>query len=299
VLSMISPVLAQLVERINAAHGTRFALGERFASGEQGAYALVEPDGRRCVLKWRPGEEVAPGVAAAATATARLRALGYPAPRYRFLGTAPSLGCAYSVQEALVGAPLGDRLDGAVLDDVLRLNALQRGRAEPASDWPDCLARMTLEGGPGFALIDPMRTHSAETADLLSTLQATARAGAGTPAPTCDVVHFDFQGGNVLVDSDRVTGVVDWEGVRAGDCAFDLAIFFFYQDGRRRGGADPAAQERLWRALAATTPPPLLSLYVAHAIHRQVDWSIRFPRPGLLEWSLRRSREVLRRLAWT
>jgi hypothetical protein len=32
-------MLAQLVDRIDAAHGTRFALGERLASDEQRAYA--------------------------------------------------------------------------------------------------------------------------------------------------------------------------------------------------------------------------------------------------------------------
>jgi hypothetical protein len=34
-------MLAQLVDRIDAAHGTRCALGERFASGEPGAYATT------------------------------------------------------------------------------------------------------------------------------------------------------------------------------------------------------------------------------------------------------------------
>ncbi len=29
-----------------------------------------------------------------------------------------------------------------------------------------------------------------------------------------DIVHFDFHTNNILMEDDRVTGVIDWEGCR-------------------------------------------------------------------------------------
>jgi hypothetical protein len=54
-------VLAELVRRINVRHGTAFQPGDRYPLGEQGAYALVEGEGkasRRFVLKWQAGTDL-------------------------------------------------------------------------------------------------------------------------------------------------------------------------------------------------------------------------------------------------
>jgi aminoglycoside phosphotransferase (APT) family kinase protein len=289
-------VLAELVREINVTHGRRFVLGDRYAGGEQGAHALVEQDDggpRRFVMKWRPGTEVPAALVAAAAAVDDLSTAGYPAPRYCCLGATAALGVVYSVQESLPGTPLGDGLDAATAEQLLALNQLQRGRAaDPAGDWPGLLVRMLHHGGDGFALVEPMRTHSAATSELLTAVQAMATADAF--GPTADVVHFDLHGGNILVDRGRVSGIVDCDGMRAGDCAFDLVTLLFYQDGRSGSPVDPAARDHLWREIQARTTPALRRLYAAHLIHRQVDWAVRFPRPGLLEWSLRRAHEVSR-----
>lgn len=292
-------LVGELVRGINARHGTSFRSGQRYAHGEQGAYALTEGVGaadRRLVLKWQAGTELPAELTAAAVLTERLRIAGYPAPRYRLVGVAADLGLVYSVQEALPGAPLGGRLDAAILDQVLTLNDQQRGLADvTTSDWPRQLAAISRQGGDGFCLLDPMRAHSAVTADLLAVLQHIAAAHVDEPAPGGDVVHFDFQGSNILAEDDRVTGVVDWEGARVGDCAFDLATLFFCADG---WGAwvDPAVAARLWQALRARTTPGLRRLYLAHMIHRQVDWAIRYLGPALVERNLRRADQVLRLL---
>lgn len=294
-----APLGGELARWINAHHGSAFRLGARYLHGEQGAYALAEGEGkasRRFVLKWQAGTALPPEITAAVALTERLRAVGYPAPRYRLVDVATALGVVYTVQEALPGTPLGGRLDDAVLDQLLALNARQRGPAAVlAPAWPRHLATLSLHGGAGFCLLEPMRTHSAATADLLATVQHTA-AHAEEPAPAGDVVHFDFQGSNILVQGDRVSGVVDWESARIGDCAFDLATLFFCADGWEVPVAAGVAA-RLWQALQVHTTPGLRRLYLAHMLHRQVDWALRFLGPALIERNLRRAEQVLRLLA--
>ena len=109
------------------------------------------------------------------------------------------------------------------------------------------------------------------------------------------MVHFDFQGSNILTVGDAVGGVVDWEGCCAGDRAFDLATLWFYAGAGSEAAADQL--ERLWRLLVARTGPRLLGVYLAHLVLRQVDWSIRFHDRAVVARWLARADEVLRRLS--
>jgi len=96
---------------------------------------------------------------------------------------------------------------------VFALNALQEGRANRTDNpWPARVVDAVLSGGPGYCLLDPMRDHSPTTARILSALQAFVAAHANVPAPTDDIVHFDFNPSNILVASGRISGVVDWDG---------------------------------------------------------------------------------------
>jgi hypothetical protein len=292
-------MVARLVEFINQQHGTAFARHGRYRTGEQGAFAVSEANGdrvRRLVLKWWPGTEIPDNLRQAAAITARLRTVGYPAPRYQLLGVAQPLQVVYSLQEELPGTPLEGRLDRPLLDRLLELNALQRKQAiPPFGTWPKPVDDPVLHGGDGYCLLDPLRSYSAATATLLDVVQQLVITGMGEPSPTADVVHFDFQGSNILVDREEISGVVDWEGSCSGDRAFDLATLFFYAGASEEAEADQI--ERLWRLLVAETGPRLLGVYLAHLILRQIDWSIRFhDREAVAHW-LGHTDDVLRRLS--
>jgi aminoglycoside phosphotransferase (APT) family kinase protein len=302
--------LLPLLRFVNDRHGTAFVPRGRYAAGEQGAFAIADGSDEgaaRFVLKWRPGGDVPDNLRQAVAVTDRLRAVGYPAPRYRLVGVAPSLGLTYSVQEALPGVPVTarlhgavlPRLDGALLDRLLELNALQRGQAvAPAGDWPRTVVDTLRHGGEGFCLHEPLRTYSRQTAALLGALRRVAAEVGDGRAAADDVVHFDFQGSNILLDRGGVSGVVDWEGCGAGDRAFDLATLFFYTgEGEGGEGGEPDERERLWRLLLTRAEPRLLRLYLAHLVLRQVDWSIRFHDRAAVDRWLGRSEEVLRRLS--
>ena len=90
--------------------------------------------------------------------------------------------------------------------------------------------------------------------------------------------------------------MVDWEGSRAEDRAFDLATLWFSADDAP-DGPRPGLQVRLWRALRARATRGLRRVYLARLILRQVDWSIRCRDRATLTRYQRRAEATLRRLA--
>jgi len=135
-----------------------------------------------------------------------------------------------------------------------------------------------------------MRNHSSETEALLRRLQALVSAGeASLPSPA-DIVHYDFNPANILVVGPTVSGVVDWEGVRAGDRAFDLATLLFYV------WEAPPTRTLILGRLDQLRPRPVIGAYVAHVILRQVEWSLRFHTPEISGRYLRRAHAVLKEL---
>lgn len=227
---------------------------------------MLDGHGRRLVLKWTMGAEALARFQQAQVITERLRTRGYPAPRYLYLGL--SDGVSYAVQELLPGTPR-HTLRPELLPRLLELNALQAEAApEPAGDWPGEIVDSILRGCEGYCVLDSLRTYSTETNELLTALQALAAAAAEPRGPSSDIVHYDFTPANILVNGDVVSGVIDWDGARAGDRAFDLATLLFYT-------ADPDLQAALWTTAVAQSSPEAVLLYLAHMIVRQVDWSIR------------------------
>jgi len=81
--------------QINQRHATAFVLLDRYATGEQGAFALADAEGNRYVLKWAPNRSVLTPYQRAQQVTDRLRALGYPAPQYVLVGC--TADAAYSI----------------------------------------------------------------------------------------------------------------------------------------------------------------------------------------------------------
>jgi len=149
----------------------------------------------------------------------------------------------------------------------------------PAAGWPAPVIDPVLHGGDGFCLLETMRRHSAETAELLELLQRQVARFADEPCSTADVVHYDFNPLNILAKEGEITGVVDWEAACAGDRAFDVATLLFYSHD------DEDLHRRLWSPLLELASPRIATVYLAHLIHRQVEWSIRHhPAPILQHW---------------
>jgi aminoglycoside phosphotransferase (APT) family kinase protein len=96
-----------------------------------------------------------------------------------------------------------------------------------------------------------------------------------------DLVHPDYTLGNVLYDeTDRITGVVDWNlGAARGDrrfalvgLRFDLAWSTLYDGGEH--GVTQETIDRLDEILDETIEPTLLRVYWAHWTLNRLDWVI-------------------------
>jgi hypothetical protein len=280
-----APDLPTLVAFVNAQHGTTFRITDRNLGGEQGAVALSDANSVRFILKWSPGAQDLGRLPEILQIVNRLKSLWYPVPRYVVRGLHPA--GRYVVLAGLPGTP-ARRLSPPVVEQLLALNDRQRDQGFPADEpWPARVVRDTLDGGDDYCLLDPMRQHAPETARLLDLVQSLVAQHRDVPTPTGDIVHFDFQPSNILIQGTKVTGVVDWDGAQTGDRAFDLATLLFYTYDQDQ------VRESLWTRLTEIADPRAAVLYLAHLIHRQVDWSIRHRPPETVNEWLERARLVL------
>lgn len=279
----------ELLQEINGIHGTSFTLIERYSDGEQGAFAIADGRGRRCVLKWSAGTHRVSRLEEARAVTDLLRGIGYPAPRYLFIGSA--FEGTYSIQVALPGSPM-HRLTVTYLSRLLEINALQVGKAlSGQQDWHREVVNTVLRGGDGYCLHSSMLQYSPDTVDLLRELQALVSAHEDEPHRTNDIVHGDFQPMNILAHDQQISGVIDWDAPFAGDCAFDITTLLFYSYD------EPTLRELLWQYLLQRASLSLLSVYMAHLILRQVDWSLRFYDRATIERYLSRGETILQDIA--
>lgn len=273
----------EIVGAINARHGTSLKLAERYRGGLQGAYRVTDESEKNWVLKFSSGTEFRSATAAAFTA--RLREIGYPAPRYLLFGRIGETG--YSVQEELSGTPI--RIQRAeTLEQLFRFNDLQRDAGNGESSEPERLVRSVTTGLNEFCRTEVMRSYSAETAEMLSRLQTLVTRYAPALPRKRDIVHFDFSHVNILAEGDCVTGVIDWEGATVGDCAFDLATLLFYSY------ANPQFREPIWARLLERTSRQAASIYLAHMVVRQLDFSLREQSGWLREYFLDIVRAITR-----
>ncbi len=99
---------------------------------------------------------------------------------------------------------------------------------------------------------DDLVAWTARAAALLARLQELTGSADGTV-----LVHGDFWLGNLLVEGDRVTGLVDWGDARRGSPDVDRR--FLVESLARRQRVEPALRARLEEARDAALPGPALA----------------------------------------
>lgn len=248
-------------ERLIAAVDVGLRFEGYCSGGEVGAAFVSWPDGHRSVLTQRPASGLPGGFLAVVEA---LRGIGYPVPRLEFTATVG--GTVAQVWELLPGSAV-QVMTPALLDAALVLNESQAGAAP--TDTPPVRLYLTSDG-PGFCLHEPPRAHNDRTRRVERWVTF---IGSRYPDYLAgdDVVHCDFTPQNLLVEGDRITGVVDWDGPGRGDRRFDLVTLRF---GLHALPPVPEVTQRLDRILDGF-PPEILEPAWAHMSLRMTDWVIR------------------------
>jgi hypothetical protein len=245
----------RVVDRIADITGVRLIIEGPCPGGEIGAAYVRWPDGRKSVLtegRTRTGPLVD-----------RARAAGVPTARHQLAAHVD--GVRVIVQERLPGHPPAT-VDAALVAEMITVTDRLAGllAAEPG---PQPTPLHLLSDGPGFCLHQPLTAYGPRTARLLDWIRSVGATG--TSMVGDDLVHLDFQPGNVLVAGGRLTGVVDWDGAARGDRHFDLTTLRFYLAGQAPHLTGPV-DDRLTGISARRR-----RAYWAHLSLRQVDWSIR------------------------
>ena len=256
---------ARVLELVREHSGKEYALVDRAKAGEQGAYIIEERSGERFILKFsRTAESTPQGVR---QITSRLSAIGYPIPEYVNVGSASGLG--WVIQSMLRGTPR-PALTPDNIRELVALNELQSGRGVGfETGWPQRPIDGVMSGYKEYCVLKTLREHSQESSAMLARLQDLVRQCSAANFTTSDIVHWDFNPANILIDGGHVSGVVDWEGACAGDRAFDLVTLLFY-----RYDSEPE-REMLWSYIRTNFDLNAIRIYAAHMIIRQVEWSLR------------------------
>jgi hydroxylysine kinase len=247
-------------EEIAAAHYGVNAVAERLAAEHDDTFRLVTADGTTRLLKIAQGTpaHVAPSPAPVSFQTAVLLHLAKTAPALpvqRVIGTlggSPELwldGRVVRMTSYLEGPTLGSRPASAALrcdigGTLARLDQALRAFAHPGADRTHLWdlqnfhqLRPLLDQLPG-ELAD--RDQREALVSCLDRFEARMRPRLADPKTRRQVIHTDFHGDNLLVDDDRVTGVLDFGDSLAGPVAMDVGVAACYQFGAA-DGTDPLA----------------------------------------------------------
>nr|WP_206038093.1 phosphotransferase family protein [Rhodococcus sp. HNM0569] len=183
-------------------------------------------DDRALVLRRDPpGSEDPARIALEGAAFGAAGAAGVPVPQVVEVaspGTADDIGSAYLLMHKVNGEALPQRL---LRDDhyarVRTTLPYELGRVAARIHRMDPSALPGLAGGDQVQELFDEYTRTGPPLPVLEIAFAWLRAH--RPSESRDtVVHGDFRNGNVLVDEDGITAVLDWELVHRGDPMEDL-----------------------------------------------------------------------------
>jgi len=214
--------LSAITGAINRRTGSEWDVVRRLGGWNHGAWLLRDRTGRRAVLKvgdaqfGRQLRRMAPVIEHA-------RSAGWPTPAWLAWGV--DHGLAYHVQDYEPGRRLVDvELTAGLVDVILGVNDVQSSLKPPRDQhsWAGWPRKVLFEDAGGWA--SAMRAHSAETASLLRVVEEFAMPLNDTSLPQADLVHGDFNFGNLLVRRGAVI-VIDVSSVGAGPRGYDLARF--------------------------------------------------------------------------
>lgn len=237
----------------------------------QGAELWASTDGQLVIVKHH--RNATPDrFAAVVRRIQTLRDAGVPAPATRFATHGPNV---LLIHDYLPGRSDPELTPGLVTDlvDVVKREA---GLADDsAAEWSTHIEASLTVGLDGYNEHRSLQTFSADSRALLRRVRQVGRDRAVGQLRAPDLVHYDLHSVNVIsADGHSLSGIIDWDAVRAGDRALDLANLAFTSLWKT---SDPAVYEQLWHAFLSSSSHDARVVYLHHVVLRQIDWVIRHP----------------------
>lgn len=194
-----------------------------------------------------------------------------------------------------------ERLTTEAGEILAMIHAIQPSGPGPIDPAGSCGA---LPSTAGDAVVAAMIRRNGELTtsgidtQLLQTAVEAVETGAALldAAPIC-LIHGDWRTTNVLSDGDSITGVVDWEGARGGDAAFDFAGVWTVAS--RREATSTELLLDAYRAAGARLDDSFHTrrlLYSVADLHSALGHFVSTDRPDLLERAVDDLHATLRRL---
>jgi aminoglycoside phosphotransferase (APT) family kinase protein len=247
---------------VRRAVGSGIALDERLLEGHGNeVHAITTADGQDLVV--RIGHRVGASFESESWPISAARSAGLPVPQTLLVDRAEIDGkhVPVQVQQRVPGRPV-HRLFDELPDEDLTTLTIKAGRLLAALHGirPPGVGPIDPQGNtdetwppPSNAMVAAMVERNRQLAHqgferalLDAPLEAvTANVELLDEAPV-SLIHGDWRTTNVLSDGTSITGIVDWEGSRGGDPAFDFAGVWTV---RSRSG--PTSTETLMRGYSA------------------------------------------------
>jgi hypothetical protein len=274
---------------LSEATGKRFRLVGQLSGGETGAHQFIGPDGQAIVVKWDTTIEGRAFRGQAVPLSERLRRqAGWPVPTESVVDAEQIL---FIIQEFMPGTP-PTTIDHRLVDQLFGLHARRLGLAEPHDPirWPTNLITTLAVGGNGYCRHESFRGYDTRARSLIERIEAFGGSLNVEDFVGHDVVHWDFHPGNLLVDANGLSAVVDTDFAIVGDAAFDLVMLAVTSLPRT---CEPGVRSRLFAHAFDQLDEVRAQAYLGHLFVRLIDWPIRRNSPAEVEFWLARADELL------
>ncbi|HUD10968.1 MAG TPA: aminoglycoside phosphotransferase family protein [Candidatus Saccharimonadia bacterium] len=256
------------LELVNASENTTYTLNAQFSGGQdQGAFLLLNGDGKRAVLKLSRNPMWLSQVTRATAATSHLKALNYPVPTYIMSGSTDT--GTYWLQSELPGSVLVGPPTVEQVTDLMRLIDLQKGQAISdlqGQDWDWYIADVVFQGEDG--MVRALMKFSTDTSALVADIEGLVVGLQNKVLPKTDLVHGDMNMGQVLFQGPAVSGVLDWDQAGYGDRTIDLvSLWYSLMDA-------PEPRDLVMKHLLEISDAESIKIYAAHKMLAIVAWHI-------------------------
>jgi aminoglycoside phosphotransferase (APT) family kinase protein len=145
-------------------------------------------------------------------------------------------------------------------------------------------------GGNGYCRHESFRSYDRRTRLLIERIELFGDTLRNEDFVAHDVVHWDLHPGNLLVDANGLSAIVDTDFAIVGDAAFDLVMLALTSSALTcEHGVGPRLFAEAFNGLDEVRT----QAYLAHLFVRLIDWPIRRNSPVEVDFWLEKAGELL------